>query len=143
MNLDLAITINCTDTKCQVKLVSNGEVITTKYSALVQGRIQIQPQQLVAIDNSQSHPEIVWRWVRAVVLEVNENTIGIEDRMGKLGFASRVATLPLNVSIGDEVWFCNTDQELEVHDIIVNEKPAHPTLLLKYITPIIDRIYAA
>jgi hypothetical protein len=142
MNLELAVTINCSETGCQVQLVSNDKVISTHYSALVLDRIRIQKQQLVAIDTSPPIPEIVWRWVRAIVLEVNDDSIGIEDRMGQIEFASRVSILPLSLSIGDEVWFCKTDQELEVHDLIVNGKPAHPYQLIEYITPIIERVYA-
>ena len=88
-------------------------------------------------------PEIIWRWLRATVLEVNDNSVGFEGRSGKLGFANRVATLPLKLSISDEVWFCSTDQALEVHDRIVDGKPTHPHQLLVYITPIIERIYLA
>ncbi len=143
MNIELAVTTSCTETGCQVQLVSNDKVISTHYSALVLDRIRIRKQQLVAIDSSPPIPEIVWRWVRAIVLEVNDESIGIDDCMGKIAFASRVSTLPLSLSIGDEVWFCNTDQELEVHDLIVNGKPAHPNQLIEYITPIIERVYAA
>ena len=142
MNLEIAVTNGCTKTGCQVRLVGSGDVISTHYSALVRDRIRIRAQQLVAIDRAPPIPEIVWRWVRATVIEVNESTVGIDDRMGKLGFATRVASLPLRLSIGDEVWFCNTDQDLEVHDLIVDGKPVHPERLLEYITPIIERVYA-
>jgi hypothetical protein len=143
MNLELAVTSSCTDSGCQVKLLRSDEAIATKYSDLVRDRIQIEPQQLVAIDMGLPIPEIVWRWVGGTVLEVNDNSVGIEGRLGKLGFANRVATLPLKLSIGDEVWFCNTDKDLEVHSRIVGGKPSNPHQLLKYITPIIARIYLA
>ncbi len=142
MNLGLAVTISCTEMGCQVQWVGSGDVVTTNYSALVRERINIRAQQLVAIDRNPPIPEIVWRWVKATVIEVNEGTVGIDDCMGKLGFATRVASLPLRLSIGDEVWFCNTDQDLEVHDLVVDGKPAHPERLLEYITPIIERVYA-
>jgi hypothetical protein len=142
MNLELGITIGCTEIGCQVQCVSDDRVISTNYSALVLDRIRIRKQQLVAIDTSPLIPEIVWRWVRAIVLEVNDESVGIEDCLGQIEFASRVSELPLRLSIGDEIWFCNTDQELEVHDLIVNGKPAHPDQLIEYITPIIKRVYA-
>ena len=143
MNLELAVTVNCTDMSCQVKLIRSDEVIQTKYSDLVHDRIRIEPQQLVAIDTSLQIPEIIWRWVRAIVIEVNDSSVGIKGGSGKVDFASRVAELPLNLSIGDEVWFCSTDQALEVHDLIVEGKPAHPRRLLEYITPITERVYAS
>ena len=143
MNLDLAVTSSCDDTGCQVKLLRTNEEIATRYSDLVRDRIKIEPQQLVAIDMGPQISEIVWRWVRGTVLEVNENSVGFEGRLGKLGFASRIATLPLKLSIGDEIWFCKTDQELEVHDLIVDGKPTHPHQLLEYITPVIERVYLA
>jgi hypothetical protein len=143
MNLELAVTISCNDTGCQAQLVSSGDVLTTCYSTLVKDRIWIKAKQLVTIDTSPPLPEIVWRWVRAIVLEVNDESVGIDDCMGKTEFASRVAILPLNLSIGDEVWFCNTDQELEIHDLIIDGKPSQPDRLLEYITPIIERVYFA
>lgn len=142
MNLELALNVSCNDTGCHVLLVRNDEVIDTKYSHLVQDRIRIKPQQLVAIDTSQQIPELVWRWVRAIVIEVNETSLGIKGGSGRVDFASRVSQLALNLSIGDEVWFCKTDQDLEVHDQIMDGKPAHPDQLLEYITPIIERVYS-
>ena len=143
MNLELAVTVNCTDTGCQVKLVKSDEFIETKYSDLVHDRIRIEPQQLVAIDTSLQIPEIIWRWIMAIALQVKKTSVGIKCGSGKEDFASQVAKLPLNLSIGDEVWFCKTDHQLEVHDRIVDEKPSHPHQLLGYITPIIERVYMA
>ena len=142
MNLELALTKSCTDMDCMVKLLKSGDEIEAKYSALVQNRIKIQPQQLVAIDTSLQTPEIIWRWINAIVIEVNDNSVGIKGSTGKTDFASRVTRLPLNLSIGDEVWFCSTDQDLEVHDLSIDGEPVHPRQLLKYITPIIERVYA-
>lgn len=142
MDLELAVTISCTDTGCQVKLLRSDEVIETRYSDTVRDRIQIEPQQLVAIDMGLPTPEIIWRWIRAIVLEVNDSSVGIEDYWGHIGFVSRVAALPLSLSIADEVWCCNTDKDHEVHDRIVDGKPANPHQLLEYITPIIERIYS-
>jgi hypothetical protein len=142
MNLELALTKSCTNMDCLVKLLKSGDDIEAKYSALVQNRIKIQPQQLVAIDTNLQIPEIIWRWISAIVIEVNENSVGIQGGTGKTDFASRVAILPLNLSIGDEVWFCKTDQDLEVHDLSIDGEPVHPQQLLEYITPIIERVYA-
>ena len=50
MNPELAVTISCTNTGCQVKLVKSDEVIETKYSDLVHDRIRIEPLQLVVVD---------------------------------------------------------------------------------------------
>ncbi len=141
MNLELAVVNSCNDSGCQVKSIKSGDVLTPRYSALVRDRIWIQAQQLVAVDQSLPIPEIVWRWLQGTVIEVNKESIGIEGRMGKRGFALRVTTLPLSLSTGDEVWFCKTDQELEVHDMIADGKPANPNRLLEYISPIIERVY--
>ena len=143
MNLELALTVNCADMSCQVRLVRSDEVIQTKYSDLVHDWIRIEPQQLVAIDTSPQILEIIWRWVKAIVIEVNDSSIGIKGGSGKVDYASREAELPINLSIGDEVWFCSTDQTLEVHDLIVEGKPTHPRWLLEYITPITERVYAS
>ena len=142
MNLLLGVTLSCDETGCQVKLVASGEVLTVNYSGLVQDRIRIQPHQLVAVRRGPTQTEIVWRWIRGRVQEVNDETIGFVDPLGKLGFAVRVPDLPLNLTDGDEIWFCSTDRDLEVHDSIVSGGPAHPQRVLDYIAPIIERVYA-
>lgn len=142
MKLELGIALQCSETGCQVQLVKSGKVLFVQYSALVRDRIWIQERELVAVDFTPPVPEIVWRWVLGSVLEVNEGSIGIEDRLGRLAFASKVAALPLKMAIGDQVWVCSTDHELEVHDLVAEGNPVHPDQVLNYITSIVERVYA-
>ncbi len=72
MKLELGISLSCTETGCQVRLVKSGTVISAQYSALVRDRIRIRAEELVAVDLGPPVPEIVWRWVLGRVLEVNE-----------------------------------------------------------------------
>lgn len=141
MKLELAIVFACNKTGCRVSLVKGNSTIEAVYSSLVQDRIKIQPQQLVAIDMKANPPEIVWRWVRAAVIELSDNIIVVGDIKGHPAKVSLVPDLPMMLEIDDEVWACSTGRDNEIHDIILDGKPTHPNRLLDYITPIIEGIY--
>lgn len=141
MKLELAIVLACTETGCRVRLLGNKTFIKARYSSLVINRIKIQPAHLVAIDMSANPPEIVWRWLRATVIELNTDIVVVGDMQGHPGKVSCVSDLPLTLALDDEVWVCSTGRDYEVHDIIVDRKPAHPNRLLGYIVPIIEEVY--
>ena len=141
MNLELAIVFACNKTGCRVRLVEGNSTIEAMYSSLVQDRIKIQPQQLVAIDTDTNPPEIVWRWLRAAVIEHSPDVIVVDDMQGHPAKVSLVPDLPLTLEIDDEVWVCSTGRAYEIHDIILDGKPTHPNRMLEYITPIVEEIY--
>ncbi len=142
MKLELAIVLSCTETGCSVKPLRDDACIETRYSVLVQNRIKIQAAHMVAIDGSADPPEIVWRWLRAAVIELNQDfVVVVGDMKGHPGKVTLVPDLPLTLSLDDEVWVCSTGRAYEIHDLIVDGKPAHPDRLLKYIKPIIDKVY--
>ncbi len=141
MKLELAIVLACNETGCRVEPVKDNSSIEAKYSSLVQNRIKIQPEQLVAINTEINPPEIVWRWLRGAVVERTTDIIVVDDMQGHPAKVSLVSDLPLTLEIDDEVWTCSTGRAYEIHDIILNGKPTHPDRLLKYITPIIEEVY--
>lgn len=141
MKLELAIVLACNKIGCRVVPLKNNSPIETRYSSLVQDRIKIQPEQLVAINTDTNPPEIVWRWIRAAVIELAADIIVVDDVKGHPAKVSLVADLPLTLELGDEVWACSTGHACEIHDIILDGKPPHPNRLLNYITPIIEEIY--
>jgi len=141
VTLELAIVFACNKTGCGVSLVKDNAAIEAPYSSLVQDRIKIQPQQLVAIDTDTNPPEIVWRWLRAAVIELSGDIIVVDDMLGHPAKVSLVPDLPLTLELDDEVWVCSTGRDYEIHDIILDGKPAHPNRMLEYITPIVEEIY--
>ena len=142
MKLELAIVLACSESGCRVKLLGKDNPIEARYSQLVKNRIRIQPNHLVAVDRCGNSPEIVWRWIRAAVVEIKERSVAVVgDLNGERGEVTRVTDLPLKLNLDDETWVCGTGRAYEVHDLIVDGKPAHPERLLKYITPIIEEIY--
>lgn len=141
MKLELAIVLACHKIGCRVTLLKDDLPIKVLYSALVKDRIKIQPEQLVAIDMDANPPEIVWRWLRAAVIELTEDIVVVDDMQGHPAKVSFVSVLPLTLALEDEVWTCSTGRDFEIHDIIINGKPTHPSRLLKYIAPIIAEIY--
>lgn len=110
-------------------------------SSLVQNRIKIQPEHLVAINTDTNPPEIVWRWICAAEIELSENIIVVDDMQGHPSKVSRVSNLPLKLTLDTEVWICSTGRDYVIHDIIMDGKPTHPKRMLEYITPSIEEIY--
>ena len=142
MKLELAVVMACTEAGCRVKSLGKGTPFEARYSQLVKNRIRIQPNHLVAVDRIGNSPEVVWRWIRAAVLEVKEHTVDVVgDLDGHRGEVDRVPDLPLELNLDDEVWVCGTGRAYEVHDLILDGKPTHPERLVEYITPIIEGIY--
>jgi hypothetical protein len=141
VKLELAIVLACTKTGCRVVPLKDNSPIEARYSSLVQDRIKVQPEQLVAFDTDTNPPEIIWRWLRAAVIELTADIIVIDDMQGHPAKVTLVSDLPLTLTLDDEVWTCGTGHDFEIHDIILDGKPTHPDRLLKYITPIIEKIY--
>jgi hypothetical protein len=141
MKLELATVLDCCDIGCRVNLIKSDVIIEARFSSLVQNRIMIQPTHMVAVDVSANPTEIVWRWLRAAVIELKADLVVVDDMQGHPAKVSRVPELSLTLELDDEVWVCGTGRAYEVHDIIVDGKPAHPERLLGYIFPIIDEIY--
>jgi len=141
MKLELALVLACSKTGCRVAPLNNNSNIEVFYSSLVQDRIMIQPGHLVAINMAANPPQIIWRWIRAAVIELGTDIIVVGDMHGHAGQVTLVSELPLELSLDDEIWTCSTGRANEIHDIILDGKPAHPNRLLKYITPIIEGIY--
>ena len=141
MKLELATVLACNKTGCRVVPLKDNSPIEARYSSLVQDRIKIQPEQLVAINTDTNPPEIVWRWIRAAVIELTADIVVVDDMQGHQAKVSLVSDLPLALTLDDEVWTCSTGHNFQIHDIIIDGKPTHPNRLLKYITPIIEEIY--
>ena len=141
MKLELAVVLACNETGCLVVSLKENSPIEARYSSLVQDRIKIQPEQLVAINTDTNPPEIVWRWIRAAVIELTADIVVVDDMQGHPTKVSLASDLPLTLELDDEVWTCSTGRNYEIHDIILDGKPTQPDRLLEYITPIIEEIY--
>ncbi len=140
MELKLAVVLECDPEGCQVQDVTGGQAYFAAYSALARDRVFIHPRQLVVIDAAAHPPEIVWRWHRVQVLEVKPEGVVVALR-GEYSTATTVPELPVEVAPGDEVWATGAPNGFEIHDLIVDERPAHPESLLAYIKPVIDKVY--
>lgn len=97
MKLKLALVLTCNENGSSVKTVPDNSTFEAVFSSLVvQKRIKIQPDQLVAINMDANPPEIVWRWLRAVVLETGGDTVVVDDIKGHPAKVSSVSDLPFN-----------------------------------------------
>jgi hypothetical protein len=138
MQLELAIVQNCTSTGCVVQLL-NDDLLNVNYSVLVQNRVPIRQQQLVAIDTEVTPPQIMWRWHRVRVQEVKPERIVAFLGNGTLVNLVRKEALEVQLAEGDEVWTIGlSEDQMEVHEHVRDGKPAHPVRLLSYIQPTIE-----
>ena len=141
MKIQLALVLTCNENGCLVETLPEKGTLKAVYSSLVQDRVMIQPEQLVALDLEPDPPEIIWRWLRGLVIELGEEAIVVDDMQGHPASVTLVPELPLTLALDDEVWICGTGRDFEVHDLILDGRPTHPEQVLKYITPIIEEIY--
>ena len=142
MNLKLALVRSCGESGCSVAPLDSDSTLEITFSRLVRDRIRIQPGHLVAFNTDKNPPEIVWRWIRTVVIELKSDSVMVDDMMGHPAQVSTVDELPLDLAEGDQVWACGTGSGFEIHDIILDGKPNEPNRLLTYITPIIEETYS-
>ncbi len=142
MKLKLAIVTSCDREGCTVQSVEDGRESRVAYSALVHGRIMIGKDQLVALDQSCSPNQLVWRWVRASIDSIDEGSFLLDDGRGQLIRASVPSELDLQPEAGEEVWWCKTGEGIEVHARTADLDHAQEKRLVIYIQPIISKHYA-
>ncbi len=142
MKLKLAIVTSCDREGCIVRSIEDGRESHVAYSALVNGRIMISKDQLVAIDRSTSPNELVWRWVRARVDSIDSGAFLLDDGRGQLIQARVPIELDLQPEVGEEVWWCKTGEAVEVHAMTADLNHEREKRLVEYIQPIISKHYA-
>jgi hypothetical protein len=142
MDLKLAMVESCTDDGCRVTLLGDERSVETRYSAPVRDHcIRIRPGQLVAVDTCTETPETVWRWVRTTVRGIDGDRVLVGDDIATVRSVMVVRKVSSHVAIGDEVWLSSTPTGPEVHDNVVDGKPAHIGRLEEYAFPRIIAIY--
>jgi hypothetical protein len=140
MKLTLAIALECFPTECKVQLLDDSTPSMVHYSAPVQARIKIHPEQLVALDTSPAIPEVVYRWHYVKVAQVNDAKVFITDHQGQLIEVVSAPGLPVAPQVGDWVFAALGDQS-EVFDIAIDGRPAHPAYLSQYALAKVEQFY--
>jgi hypothetical protein len=142
MKLKLAIVRSCDQDGCIVNRIEDGEELSISYSRLVKGRIKISKDHLVAMDTDRSPMELVWRWIRAEVDQVEAGSVVLDDRRGQLIPAFIPTELELDLKPGEEVWWCKTAESVEVHARTSGFGRAQEERLISYFHPVIEKHYA-
>lgn len=141
MDLAFAVIVSCEETGCFVHYVdAPREHVWVRYSNAVQDQIRLRRRQLVVVDRAVDPPQVVWRWIRAEVLEVRAGravvgAFGICDELGQ-----RDPTLKLEK--GDAVWVGSDGKEKLIQDTVQGDGPAHPAELAAATFPAIEAWYA-
>ncbi len=139
MQLELATVISCGPSGCLVTPLAAGPAFETRYSALVQDRVKIRPGQLVAVDMQPEVPEVAWRWYQARVVDPDDTLVIVQERERQLA-AAQVPGLETDSSAGDFLWITGMDGVWELHDRVVEGKPAQPSRLREKVFPRIEAL---
>lgn len=141
MKLTLAVALECGPTDCRVQLVEDGSIITVAYSAPVHSRgLKIHPHQLVVLDTNPTTPEIVYRWHYNKVEELKGDKVIIKDHQGQLAELVKAEGVEVSPQVGDWV-FVALGSGLEVLDIAIEGRPAHPAYFREYAFPKVEQFY--
>ena len=153
MNLELAIAKSCSSSGCKVQLLNDSSVIEARYSAPVHNTVKIRPRELVAVDVSADHPEVVYRVARLGAVERLEgdrvgvlrlNAAGevmVDQHGTRVHYVPPTEGLDATFSPGDEVFF-TAGAEGELLDVAVDGRPAQPERLRAKFFPRIIELYA-
>ncbi len=139
MQLKLATVISCGPSGCQVAPLDGGPVFETRYSALVQDRVKIRPGQLVAVDMAPVVPEVAWRWYPVRLVESGEEVVVVQERERRLN-AALVPGLVIAADVGELFWVTGMEGVWELHDEVLEGKPAHPSRLRDVVLPRIETL---
>jgi hypothetical protein len=143
LNLQLAIAEECSPEGCQVKLLSDGRVLSALYLAMMKGRVIVHPGQLVALNMDMAVPEISWRWHRLKVIKVQPGGALLDDRGLRQVTGTLAPGLALDLMPGQTV-FTNGNQEgsCEIHGLLLGDQIAQPEQFEQVILPRILAILA-
>lgn len=139
MRLELATVISCGPDGCLVTPLADGPAIETRYSDLVKDRVKIRPGQLVAIDIEPAVPEVAWRWYAARVVDAGELVVTVQERERLLN-AARVPGLDVSTRVGDTLWVTGMGGTWEIHDRVVDGKPADPSRMGEIVLPRVAKV---
>jgi hypothetical protein len=139
MHLELATVISCSPNGCLVTPVDGRPAFETRYSALVQDQVKIRPGQLVAVDMEPDLPEIAWRWYQVRIVEPDDTLVLVQERERQLA-AAQVPGMEITGSVGDLLWVTGMEGVWELHDQVVDGKPARPSQLREKVFPRIEAL---
>jgi hypothetical protein len=141
MDLAFAVVLSCEETGCFVHYLDAPDTrVWTRYSDAVQDEIRVRRRQLVVVDRATEPPQIVWRWIRAEVLEVRAGRAVV----GAFGICDELAPRNPDMKLekGDAVWVGSNGKEKLIQDAVQSGGPAHPDELAAAAFPAIEAWYA-
>jgi hypothetical protein len=139
MDLVFATVLSCDETGCTVRFLDGETPVWTPYSAEVREHIRIRRRELVAVDRAAEPPQIVWRWIRAEVLELRGEgaVVGAHGLCAEM--TPRNPDLPLHK--GDRVWIGGYGGVKYIEDRVHGDGAVHPDELAAHAFPLIAAWY--
>ncbi len=148
-DLGLATVASSDEAACRVQFLGSGTTANARYSAKVrEGGVVIRPCHLVLADRSTDPPEIVWRVATIATVErVGDGRVTINDGLRPPVHGDLIDARPEGerrpVAAGDTLIVRANPAEgvVEVLDIAVAGRPAHPERLHAATMPDVRRVY--
>jgi len=140
MNLQLAIVRACLGDGCRVRLLETDAQIDVRLDRRAGGRTRLRYGFLAAVDISES-PELIWHWQRAQVLIWRDSSVLAVLPEGRIVECHPALSMREGTSAAPEVWVTLVGERWESHDIVLHGRPAHPQVLIQWLTeqPIIQQ----
>jgi hypothetical protein len=141
MDLVFATVLSRDQKGCTIRYLNGDQTpVWTPYSSAVGEHIHIRRRELVAVERSTEPAQIVWRWIRAEVLELRGDRVVA----GAHGLCAEMTSRDpaLHLEKGDEVWVGGYGGEKHIEDLVRGDGPAHPEALASVAFPLIEAFYA-
>lgn len=142
MDLVFATVLSRDEKGCTIRYLAGDQTpVWVPYSAAVTEHIYIRRRELVAVNRATEPPQIVWRWIRAEVLELRGDRVVAGSHGLCAEMTPRDLTLPLKK--GDAVWVGGYGGEKYIEDLARGDGPADPDGLAAVAFPLIEARYDA
>jgi hypothetical protein len=132
MNLQLAIIRSCLGDRCRVRLLRDGAPLEAAIDRRRSDRTRLRFGHLVALDLD-GPASIVWRWQRGRLLAWQPSALLAALPEGRILWARIGCVDPAALRLATEVWLTRVEAHWEVHDAVLEGRPAHPGALLEWL----------
>ena len=130
--MDLAIAVEVDGSRCSIRELGSATLVEATLSrAMAERSIFVRPGDLVRVNLDYSPPEVVYRWRRATVVAVQEDSVTIatvpsDEDLSMSAWAPTLPSLRLEHAVGDTVFVDVRHRQPVVIDGSDQGEPLHP-----------------
>ncbi|MEM7113725.1 MAG: class I SAM-dependent methyltransferase [Chloroflexota bacterium] len=139
MNLQLATVLTSDKSTCSVQLLASPNSRTAVYAApMLEYNIVAHPNDLVAVSVTDETTEIMFRWKRVTVEQIENGRLQVHDYVGQIYTLPHPTDSAPAITAGSKVYTNNQ----RVVDMVENGRPTNPTHFVERYFPQIEAMYA-